>query len=96
MPTATIQWNTQHDDRVCPICQAIEGYTWIFEGQVPDSLEHPQFGEVWNKIEGSGAHGHKDNTCRCHLKIQISAKDLLEKLKKLRDDVQAAQGTDTP
>lgn len=103
MPTASITWHTSHDDRVCPICKDIDGYTWIFEGVVPDSLEHPKWGEVWNKQLGSLAHEHQLHkgskygllsNCRCKIECHVSAKDLLEKLKKLREDVKTAQGTE--
>jgi hypothetical protein len=73
MPSVSITWHTAHDDRVCPICAAIDGYKWVFEGEVPDSLIHPQYGEVWNIVTGSLAHeqgqfGKKYgllSTCRC-------------------------------
>ena len=100
MPTATVTWRTQHDDNVCPICQALEGYVWTFEGQVPDTLTHPQFGEVWNTVLGSGAHEHQLHKgskygllsdCRCHVEGHIvSLKDLLDLCKKKRDEIKAA------
>lgn len=94
MPTATIKWVTQKDDAVCPICKAIDGYEWIFDNEIPpDTLIHPQYGEVWNKHLGSLAHEHQSSkvaltsSCRCRFHIQISMKDLLEKLKQKRDEI---------
>jgi len=96
MPTVKITWHTQQDDRVCPICKAIDGYTWIFDKEVPDSLVHPAFGEIWNITTGSLAHEHQQHKgskygliskCRCHITPQFELKDLLEKVKKLRDEV---------
>jgi hypothetical protein len=104
MPTATITWHTQHDDNVCPICKAIDGYVWTFEGEVPDSLVHPQYGEIWNKQIGSLAHEiqqHKGSkyglisSCRCHVEGHIvSLKDLLDLCKKKRDEIKIAVGGD--
>ena len=59
MPSVSITWHTQHDDNVCPICKAIDGYTWNFENEVPDSLIHPTYGEIWNITTGSLAHEHQ-------------------------------------
>lgn len=64
MPSVSITWHTQHDDAVCPICRAIDGYTWTFTDVVPDSLIHPVYGEVWNVILGSLAHEHQFTTPR--------------------------------
>ena len=92
MPSVSITWWTQHDDRVCHICQAIDGYTWPFEGEIPFSLVHPTYGEVWNKTLGSLAHAmHKTSVgfsdCRCHVTAKVELKDLLDKLKQLRDEL---------
>jgi hypothetical protein len=75
---------------VCPICTVLEGYTWTFENAVPDSLTHPQFGEVWNTSIGSAAHEKgMVSTCRCHIEPKFDLKDLVDKVKKLRDEVKA-------
>lgn len=103
MPSVSITWHTQHDDRVCPICQAIDGYTWTFEGAVPNSLVHPTYGEIWNIVTGSLAHeqaqfGKKSgllSTCRCGIEPHFDLKDLLESVKKLRDSLKAEMETST-
>jgi hypothetical protein len=95
MPSVSITWHTQHDDRVCPICEAIDNYTWTFTGSVPDSLIHPEHGEVWNIHLGSLAHEHKNHrlmsNCRCHITPSFDLKDVLEAVKKLRDNIKTAQ-----
>ena len=91
MPTVSLTWHTQHDDRVCPICKDIEGYTWVFIDKVPDSLVHPVHGEIWNVVTGSLAHeqpqfGKKSgllSSCRCNLTSEIDLKDILAKVKTL-------------
>jgi hypothetical protein len=62
-----------HDARVCPICQAIDGYVWVFEADaIPNELWHPVFSfPVWTVALGSGAHGHDLDTCRCDLELDI-------------------------
>jgi hypothetical protein len=95
MPSISITWHTQHDDRVCPICNAIDGYTWTFTEAVPDSLIHPTYGEIWNKVTGSLAHEHKQfgkkygllSNCRCHTTAQIEIRDLLYLLQKKIDEL---------
>jgi hypothetical protein len=63
---------------------------------VPDSLVHPVYGEVWNVTQGSLAHEKQGNKilsqCRCHLESHFDLKDMLEKVKKLRDEVKAKYG----
>lgn len=99
MPSVSVTWHTQGDDRVCPICRAINGYKWVFENEMPDSLFHPTFGEVWNIHLGSLAHehtfsvlsGHKVSkpihglmsNCRCRTEGKI------ESLKDLADEIRA-------
>ena len=96
MPSVSITWRTQHDDRVCHICRGIDGYTWTFEGEVPDSLVHPQYGEVWNTVLGNLAHEAPGirtfSECRCHIKPAFDLKDLVEKVKKLHTAVTAEYG----
>lgn len=97
MVALTIVWHTQHDDRVCPICQAIDGYEFGPFTDVPDSLMHPAYGEVWNIQTGSLAHEHqvhKGNkygllsTCRCHTETKlVDLQDLLYLLQKKIDEM---------
>jgi hypothetical protein len=102
MPSVSITWHTQHDDRVCPICNAIDNYTWTFEGVVPNSLIHPVYGEIWNVVTGSLAHENKAlgktimfSQCRCGIEPHFDLKDLLESVKKLRDSLKAEMETGT-
>jgi hypothetical protein len=101
MPSVSVTWHTQHDDRVCPICQAIDGYTWVFTEGVPDSLIHPTYGEVWNIYIGSLAHEHQlhkgskyglISNCRCTLEPKFDLKDLLEKTRVLHATVKTEYG----
>ena len=95
MPTVSITWRTIGDDRVCPICKAINGYTWTFEGVPPESLIHPTYGEVWNVVTGSLAHEHKQfgkkygllSNCRCHHESKVDARDLIYLLQKKIDEL---------
>jgi hypothetical protein len=94
MVTVRIKWCSQHDNRVCDICQHVDGYEWTFENEIPESLTHPVYGEIWNTTIGSLAHEHYQygkkygllSNCRCHVDpVSISAPELLEKLQALRD-----------
>jgi hypothetical protein len=71
-----------HDDRVCPVCREIDGYTWIFEvgkDELNGVLTHPTYGIVWDSQVGSLAHGHRGN-CRCHITYEVNLDDLLQKV----------------
>jgi hypothetical protein len=94
MVSVTIKWRTQHDNRVCDICQHIDGYEWTFEDIIPESLMHPVYGEIWNTTIGSLAHEHYQygkksgllSMCRCHVDpIAVNAPELLQRLQELRD-----------
>jgi hypothetical protein len=100
MPSVSITWHTMHDDRVCPVCNAIDGYTWTFTGTVPNNLTHPVYGEVWNTTLGSMAHAtHKTQVifadCRCRIEPQFDLADVLIAVKKFRDAIKTAKGDDT-
>jgi hypothetical protein len=102
MPTVSITWVTSHDDNVCPICKAIDGFTWTFENEVPDSLVHPTYGEVWNIQLGSLAHEHQlhrgskyglISSCRCHTESKLtSLRDLADEVRRLKNEVKTALG----
>ena len=97
MPTVSITWHTLKDGHpICPVCKDIDGYTWTFEGTVPDSLFHPGHGEVWNNVLGSLAHEAPGirtfAACKCHITPQFDLKDILEKTKKLHAAVTAEYG----
>jgi hypothetical protein len=98
--TVSITWHTQHDDNVCPICRAIDNYKWTFTGEMPESLYHPQYGEVWNIMTGSLAHEHKlhrgskyglISNCRCHVEGKIeSLAGLAEAVRKIKEELKQA------
>jgi hypothetical protein len=100
MPTVSITWRTAGDDRVCPICEAIDGYTWTFTGKVPNSLYHPAYGEVWNTVLGSLAHEHTQfgkkygllSNCRCHIEPTFDLKDLAVLVRKLKNNLKDSIG----
>jgi len=81
------------DDRTCPICMAMNGYTWTFEAGKDDfgnELFHPTYGVVWNIHMGSKAHGHATDNCRCGMSTRFDLSDLLEKVKIFHDKVKQA------
>lgn len=98
--SVSLTWHTQHDDRVCPICKAIDGYKWIFTDAIPTSLVHPQYGEVWNEQMGSLAHEiqlHKGSkygllsNCRCHVEGKIeSLAGLAAEVRKIKEELKQA------
>jgi hypothetical protein len=79
------------DDRVCPICQALEDYTWTFSEGVPTVLEHNGM-VVWDETIGSAAHGHKGN-CRCHIHPQFDFSDIKARMQQILTDLKNASGT---
>jgi hypothetical protein len=89
MTFISITWHTMGDDRVCPICRNLEGYTWSYEPithELSDLLIHPQMGVVWSVTEGSRAHGHRGN-CRCHITYVVDVSTLLNKAIAIRDQL---------
>jgi hypothetical protein len=92
MPTQTITWHTNVDDRTCPICRALNGFTWVFQAGkdvMTDALFHPVYGVVWSMSQGSNAHDHtfggaygsgNENNCRCFLDgYTLNLEDVLMK-----------------
>jgi hypothetical protein len=103
MPTVSITWHTLKDGHpICPICKAIDGYTWTFDGEVPDSLVHPQYGEIWNVTLGSLAHEiqqHRGSKyglmaqCKCNVEPKIiSLKDLADAVRELKNKLKEQLG----
>lgn len=93
MAKLILTWHTAHDERVCPICQALDGYTWTFDasrGQHLDkNLVHPKFGVVWTLDSGSKAHGHARFNCRCTLIPTFDMSDLRPRIEKLFSEIMA-------
>jgi hypothetical protein len=78
------------DAKVCPICRALEGYTWFFntgDHALNGRLDHPLYGVVWTTELGSQAHGHRGH-CRCHLDYEIDVKDILQKITQIEKDLE--------
>ena len=98
MASVTITWQTVGDDKVCPVCKALEGHQWTFpvgEGGIPNELTAEPVGTVWDVASGSQTHGHKGN-CRCSLQCDLDLHDILVKLEAFYEALVAAkEGTGT-
>ena len=82
MPTVIFTWNAVIDARSCNKCKALHGYSWTFQDEMPNFLDHPQFGPVWDLlVDRSMAHGFNEYNCRCNLTIKIDDSDLDQLLK---------------
>lgn len=93
MASLSITWHAVEDARTCPICKALDGYTWIFEAgkeELGDTLFHPQFGVVWNLMLGSRAHGHERFNCRCHTTHEFDLSDTRAKVQQLAETVKTS------
>ena len=95
MPTITLTWHATLDNKVCPICKALDGYKWSFttgKDLMTDSLWHPAYGQVWSLSQGSNAHGHGFGryNCRCGVTAEIDVSDLKLKVQRIRDNLKAA------
>ncbi len=69
-------WKTQKDPHVCPICKALEGYTWVSDAgdPYPKQLIHPFYGPVYDTrpaAEGSLIKEEKGHICRCTLQHEF-------------------------
>jgi hypothetical protein len=77
-------WRTQKDTQVCPVCNALEGYTWITEaGDIyPKKLIHPVYGPVYDTrpaAKCSLVNEEKGHICRCSLEHQLELSASKEK-----------------
>ena len=98
MPTLAVTWHAVMDERTCPICTALNGYTWFFDvgkDELDDSLIHSQFGVVWSLTLGSAAHSRGYLTthgynCRCNITYKIDLSDVKAKVQALTERVRAA------
>jgi len=96
MASLSITWHIK-DAGACPICKALNGYTWVFEAgkdELGGELVHPQFGVVWNLALGSRAHGHERFNCRCHITHKFDLSDVRAKIGKIAEMVKAAAETE--
>ena len=91
MPTLNITWITAEDDRVCPICQSLDRWTWTFTDEMPNELIHPAVGRggvVWDLVaDESRAHGNQSYHCRCRLGFDIDDADVMRELAIVGDEV---------
>jgi len=74
--THKIIWRTQRDDKVCPTCAALDGYTWSLgiDEIYPKQLIHPIFGPVFDNRPAADCSIVKEGNgrkCRCFLEHQI-------------------------
>jgi hypothetical protein len=103
MSLIMVTWHAHVDDRTCPICLALNGYTWGFEvggdygtsvatvqGSIRSFLVHPEFGVVWELSIGSKAHGHQRYNCRCHVTSEVDISDLRKRVTAIYEQVKAS------
>jgi hypothetical protein len=74
--TVRMVWRTQKDAHVCPICKALEGYSWTLGAGAPfpTQLVHPNYGPVYDlrpATSRSLVKEEKGHLCRCTLKHQF-------------------------
>lgn len=91
MTSISITWHIR-DGNACPICKAINGYTWTFTDGVPDELVHPEFGVVWTIQQGSAAHEVPGTYgyCRCSITNEIDLSNLIMRFTRIRDLIKAS------
>jgi hypothetical protein len=74
--TLKLIWRTKKDANVCPVCNALEGYTWSLEAgdSLPKKLVHPIHGPVYDTRPAavcSLVKEEKGHVCRCTLERQL-------------------------
>ncbi|MGE5188235.1 MAG: hypothetical protein ACM3JE_04335 [Betaproteobacteria bacterium] len=79
--TLRMIWRTQEDSKVCPVCKALEGYTWTLKAgePYPKQLVHPQYGTVYDTrpaAQGSLIKEEHDHNCRCTLIHQFDVSNI--------------------
>lgn len=90
--TLKITWKTKKDPLVCPICRALEGYTWILKGGVdpyPTIFVHPVYGTVYDTrpaAEGSQVKEENGHTCRCTLKHEFDLSNMLNNIQQMQNN----------
>ena len=100
VPSISVTWHAHVDERTCPVCLALNNYTWVFETTVGTTvstvqggfrtfLVHPSFGVVWDMQQGSKAHGHERYNCRCHITSEVDVSDLKQRIQALYNLVKA-------
>ncbi len=71
-----IVWRTHKDEQTCPICKALDGYTWsvAIDQPYPKQFIHPLFGAVFDNRPTrncSLVKEAKGHSCRCSLEHKI-------------------------
>jgi len=102
MVALSVTWHALMDYRTCPICMAINGYTWMetigpgvgttvstVQGGFRTFLVHPTYGVVWDMQQGSKAHGHERYNCRCHVTAEVDLSDLRRRIEAIYNIVKA-------
>ncbi len=74
--TLRIIWATQKDTQVCPVCKALEGYSWSLSvgDSTPKELIHPVYGSVYDMRPAADCSLVKEENshiCRCTLKHEF-------------------------
>lgn len=65
-------WETQHDERVCPKCFALNGREYTDQDLFAPTLTDPEYGSIWDlDADYSLAHGHQEYNCRCQIAVCI-------------------------
>ncbi len=69
-------WRTQKDAEVCPICRALDGYTWTLGAgdPHPTHLLHPSYGPVYDMRPAAVCSTVKEeegHVCRCSLRYEF-------------------------
>ena len=65
-------WESSHDDRVCPKCNALNGREYEGQDLFDNVLYDPEYGAVWDlDSDHSLAHGSHKFSCRCQIAVCI-------------------------
>lgn len=91
LPTLTLTWRTQGDERVCPICGPLDLHIWKFDTNrdvFPDVLEANGM-IVWDTtVDESRTHGDAPHHCRCYITGSVNATDLAEAIRMFRVEME--------
>ena len=96
--TLRIIWRTQEDSQVCPLCKALEGYTWTLNaGELyPKQLIHPFYGPVYDTrpaAQGSLVKEEHGHICRCTLIHQFDVSNIFVRPQKANENTKTCEET---
>lgn len=95
MPILRLTWHCKRDALSCPVCRALDGYSWKFttekDKKLPDVLVHPVYGAVWSLKEDSLIK-EENGKCRCEITREIDLSDMVAAVRKIRDKLAAKYG----